>query len=162
MRRSGTPSKLSDSVNRRLNSYALAASAAGVGVLALTQPAEGKIIYTKTLVKIGPGKDLTLDLGRSGKAHFLFLNYLRSSRYEEANELKVRPIAPNAIFSHAAVESSGVSVGPGGQFETGTQLMGGFYRACSVQAGAPGSCQSSTRGEWHNVTGGYLGMKFLV
>ncbi len=38
-----TPSRLSDSLHHRLNMYALAASAAGVGVLALAQPAEAEI-----------------------------------------------------------------------------------------------------------------------
>ncbi len=36
----GTPSKLSDSVHHQLNMYALAASAAGVGMLALVPPTE--------------------------------------------------------------------------------------------------------------------------
>jgi len=46
MQRPRTPSNLSESLHRQLNSYALAASAAGVGMLALAQPAEGKIVYT--------------------------------------------------------------------------------------------------------------------
>lgn len=37
---------LSDSTTRQLRTYALAASAAGVGVLALTQPVEAEIVYT--------------------------------------------------------------------------------------------------------------------
>jgi hypothetical protein len=39
-------SSLSESVQRQLNMYALAASAAGVSLLALASPAEGRIIYT--------------------------------------------------------------------------------------------------------------------
>jgi len=41
-----TPVHLSDSVHRKLDMYALAARTAGVGVLALVQPTEAKIIYT--------------------------------------------------------------------------------------------------------------------
>jgi hypothetical protein len=41
----GTPAKLSELTQQRLNSYALAAAAAGVGMLALTQPAEAKIAF---------------------------------------------------------------------------------------------------------------------
>jgi hypothetical protein len=37
---------LSPPLQQRLNSYALAAGAAGVGVLAVTQPAAAKIVYT--------------------------------------------------------------------------------------------------------------------
>jgi hypothetical protein len=46
---SRTPSNLSDSVHQHLNMYALAASAAGVGVLALVQPANARIVYTHVL-----------------------------------------------------------------------------------------------------------------
>jgi hypothetical protein len=43
----------SDSLHRQLNMYALAASAAGVGVLALAQPATAKIVYTPVHHVIG-------------------------------------------------------------------------------------------------------------
>lgn len=46
--RPGATAELSDSLHHRLNSYALAASAAGVGVLAVAQPADAKIVYTPT------------------------------------------------------------------------------------------------------------------
>jgi hypothetical protein len=44
------PSQLSESLHQRLNAYALAASAAGVGILALVPHAEAKIVYTPTYV----------------------------------------------------------------------------------------------------------------
>lgn len=47
MKRSSGPRKtasLSQSTNHKLNTYALAASAAGVGILALIQPAQAKIV----------------------------------------------------------------------------------------------------------------------
>jgi hypothetical protein len=59
MKRSPRPRdivSLSDSVHQRLNSYALAAGAAAVGVLPLAQPADAKIIYTKTHQVIGEVK----------------------------------------------------------------------------------------------------------
>jgi hypothetical protein len=47
MKRSArVPSQLSESMHRRLSAYTLAASAAGVGMLALVQPAEARIVYT--------------------------------------------------------------------------------------------------------------------
>ena len=53
MRRSPRPRKaLSDSLHQRLNMYALAASAAGVGALALSQPASAKVICTAANVTI--------------------------------------------------------------------------------------------------------------
>jgi hypothetical protein len=44
--RSRKTAELSESVHRQLSMYALAASAAGVGLLSLAQPVEAKIIYT--------------------------------------------------------------------------------------------------------------------
>jgi hypothetical protein len=63
MNRSSTPRKtacLSKSVHQQLNMYAIAAGAAGVGVLALAGPAEAKIIYTQTHVVIGTNPPPTL------------------------------------------------------------------------------------------------------
>jgi hypothetical protein len=56
-RPSRTPSRLSTALRNHLNMYSLAASAAGVGVLALAQPAEAKIVYTKTHHVIGDKQD---------------------------------------------------------------------------------------------------------
>ena len=44
MKRFRKTAKLSESIHQQLSMYALAASAAGVGMLA--QPAEAKIVYT--------------------------------------------------------------------------------------------------------------------
>jgi hypothetical protein len=68
---SRTPSKLSDSLRQQLNMYALAATAAGVGLLALAQLAEAKIIYTKTHHVIDDhNRYYYLDLNHDGKADF--------------------------------------------------------------------------------------------
>jgi hypothetical protein len=56
--------------NRRLNMYALAASAAGTGLLTFAQPADGKIIYTATHQKIQTFVPLHLDLNHDGKPDF--------------------------------------------------------------------------------------------
>ena len=72
-----TASNLSESVHQRLNMYALAASAAGVGVLALAQPAEAKIIYTPAHKSIGA--KTFLDLNHDGVHDFKFI-YSRTVR----------------------------------------------------------------------------------
>lgn len=68
------PACLSVSLGRRLNSYALAASAAGVGVLVLAEPAEGKIVYTPAHVKIGYNSEYNLDINHDGITDFIFSN----------------------------------------------------------------------------------------
>jgi len=51
---------LSDSLHKQLNMYALAASAAGVGALALAVPAEAKIVYTPVHVTLQDDKPFPL------------------------------------------------------------------------------------------------------
>jgi hypothetical protein len=64
--------KLSDSVQRRLNSYALAAGAAGVGVLALAQTTQAKIVYTAAHKQLPINKAFYLDLNHDRINDFKF------------------------------------------------------------------------------------------
>ena len=73
MRRSTGPrntASLSNSVDEHLNMYALAAGAAGVGMLAMAQPAAAKIIYTRAHINIGFDQAIPLDLNHDGIADF--------------------------------------------------------------------------------------------
>jgi len=75
MQRSFRPRKsanLSDSVQQQLNKYALAAGAAGVGVLVLGQTAEAKIVYTPADTNITPDHIIPLDLNHDGIVDFAF------------------------------------------------------------------------------------------
>ena len=50
-----TARNLSEPAHQRLKTYALAASASGVAMLALALPAEGKIVYRRDNQPIPPG-----------------------------------------------------------------------------------------------------------
>src|SRR5689334_17172854 len=65
---------LSDSVHHRLNMYALAATAAGVGMLAGPPAADARIVYTAANVELS-GKPFPLDLNHDGKAEFFLWHY---------------------------------------------------------------------------------------
>lgn len=67
-----TASNLSDSIHQQLNMYAVMASAAGVGMLALSQPAAAKIVYSSAHKLIESGQTVSLDLNHGGKADFSF------------------------------------------------------------------------------------------
>jgi hypothetical protein len=67
-------SSLSDSVHLRLDMYALAASTAGVGALALARPSEAEIVYTPAQVTIRINKTIPLDLNHDGKTDFCLPN----------------------------------------------------------------------------------------
>jgi hypothetical protein len=63
------PSQLSESLHKRLSANTLAASAAGVSLLALAHPADAKIVYTPANLNIPPGA-VPLDLNHDGVADF--------------------------------------------------------------------------------------------
>ena len=62
--------RLAPSTHKRLSSYALAASAAGVGILALTLPSEAEIVYTPGDHVINKGHSYNLDLNNDGTTDF--------------------------------------------------------------------------------------------
>jgi hypothetical protein len=154
----GTPASLSNSTNHKLNMYALAASAAGVGMLALTQSSEAKIVYTPTWVEIVPKAKIPLDLNHDGKTDFTLSNSL-SAYAGWQDKLKVEPNSNNAVLGTGASAyalRSGVHVGPNGKFQLTHTLMATHYGRCQSE------CASQSNGRWVNVTRRYLGLKFSI
>jgi hypothetical protein len=160
-----TPSELSQSVHERLNMYALAASAAGVGTLVLAHPAEAKIVYTPTHVIIGLHGSYKLDLNHDGKTDFNFLqSFFISQTYGESYQeiLTVVPLGENQVIggvtqtqinSHYAVAlAPGVRIGPKGRFSKGPNGMAWFGTGFTTWCG----------GHWFDVKNRYLGLEFRV
>ena len=145
--------------------YALAGSAAGVGVLALAQPAEAKIVYTKANVTIGVGGVLhhRLDLNHDGINDFSF-SYPGTSGGPHSGALMVRsPDKGNKVvlrtsgtrhqqFYPAAI-SAGMLVGPKLRFRSGKQQVMAEWESNSVH---------TSRGNWMNVKNRYLGFEFVI
>jgi hypothetical protein len=73
-RRSRKPSAISESLHQRLNAYALAANAAGVGLLALAQTAQAKIIYSPAHRVIEPKHSYDIDFNHDGIPDFKIAN----------------------------------------------------------------------------------------
>ena len=65
---------LSHLLLNKLNAYALAASAAGVGAIAMAQSAEAKIVYTPAHIKLVPHHVAKIDLDGDGSADVVFTN----------------------------------------------------------------------------------------
>ena len=65
--------ELSKSLHQQISMYALAASAAGVSLLALTPTTEAKIVYTPANVNLQGNHPFALDLNRDGKIDFFLL-----------------------------------------------------------------------------------------
>jgi hypothetical protein len=166
MKRSSGPRKtanLSESVHQQLNMYAIAASAAGVGMLALAPPSEAKIVYTPTHINITPNHTVPLDLNHDGTKDFSFRNVLSTTSVGSfrSDRLSILPQHANEIWGHrtgagahyASALAAGIKVGPSGAFSAGSRSMaygrddvGSYY------------CE----GKWNNVQKRYLGLKFTI
>jgi hypothetical protein len=73
LRESGTTKQLCHSLNRRLNVYALAANAAGAGLLAMPQPLQAEVVFTPAQITLSNGP-LAIDLNNDGAVDFILSN----------------------------------------------------------------------------------------
>ncbi len=157
---------LSESIHQQLSMYALAASAAGVGILATAQQAEAKIVYTPANVKIVQnGGLITFDLNHDGIPDFGLSNKftsfssnelwtLNAVQARQANEIREGlPCYEEELC--AAALPKGAKIGLKGQFQQDPRsglLM--------IQLAICDSC--SNNGPWLNVKQAYLGLKFVI
>jgi hypothetical protein len=160
------PSRLSDSLDQRLQQYALAASIAGVGAFVLTSPAEGKVVYTPANLPIVPSSKLNLDLNHDGITDFQFSNFfLRCSScgHQEDAKVKIFPAGQNNSIwgtgKYASVLRTGASIGANGHFRPGRSVM--VASKGSSDCGQE-SCPIGRSGQWDDITRGYLGFKFVI
>ena len=82
---------LSESVQRHLNMYALAATAAGVGMMVPTQPAGARIVYTPAHVAIGKNRSFLIDLNHDGMPDFGIHNQQFLSSNRRVNKIHADP-----------------------------------------------------------------------
>jgi len=152
---------LSTSLEKKLIGYVAAASAAGVGVLACSPPAQSQVVSTLSWTQIVPGKNVSLDLNNDGIPDFQFSNrtYGTSVGRNLYGILKVLPQQGNAIWGtggSASALGSGVTIGSNSKLQAGHQFMvrGSFYEHYYEGYGS--------RGPWKQVTRMYLGFKFII
>jgi hypothetical protein len=155
---------LSESVHHQLNMYAIAASAAGVGVLALAQNAEAKIIYTATHRVLEAHHHYNLDLNHDGKADFK-LGYF----YSRVTSGTIRSIYASGVPANG-VEGTVGSPFLAAAFNRGTAIPN-HHRFSQAKArmayqcdGFIGMCAQTTsfKGGWVNAIDKYLGLKFKI
>jgi hypothetical protein len=155
-----TPANLSESVHYQLNMYALAASAAGVSLLGLAQPAEAKIVYRHAHITISPYAlhSYALDLNHDGKTDFVIQSTWTETgdssagtQHLLASAVKCNGVA--AAYGGAAAMKAGQQIGPHKNF-TGRVMASDQWSA--------GASTSVKRGNWVNVSNRYLGLKFKI
>jgi hypothetical protein len=164
-----TPAKLSDSINGHLNKYALAVSAAGVGMLALAQPAQAKIVYTPAHVNFSQHPPVTLDLNHDGISDFILAlgSRVESEGFVSGFAVAYAPrsnnmdeIVATAKGAQAVALRAGERIGPGRIFGGAEILV-----AHTTQFGK-GSSSTQWLDQWGNGGKGlkdrYLGLKFMI
>jgi hypothetical protein len=158
-RRSGLP----ESLYRQLNAYALAASAAGVGVLALAPSAQARIVYTKTHQLIGANGIYAMDLNHDGTADFLVSQFTYNTTIAHV-WLRAKPAVGNAVigatvqscgFHFASALDRGVRIGDGQHFLSTSKVASATMVFSSNHSCGP-------TGKWVNVNNRYLGLRFLI
>jgi hypothetical protein len=150
---------LSESTSRLLESYALAASAAGVGILALAVPVEGKIVYTPANVKITHGGSYKLDLNHDGITDFTLQDTFATNTSTFISRLSVSPAAGNGAQGWTGAQRYAFALKPGAKIGQADYFPG--RQLASVVAGPGGSSPGYT-GSWVNVKNRYLGLKFKI
>jgi hypothetical protein len=146
--------KLSKSTTHQLHTYALAASAAGVGVLALSGPAQAKIVYTPAHLKIPIGNPFMLDLNHDGVTDLSFLEETSTA----GSGLRLYGPKANAVIGYdvrqtgfASALKAGVRVGPKKKFVDASFAIMLAYNRSSGSVGA-----------WKDLKNRYLGVKFSI
>lgn len=142
-------SGLNERLNKHLLAYAATAGAAGVSMLAMTQSAEAKIVYTPTNRTIHSGS--VLDLNNDGIHDYFFhgpFNICGTCSYFD-----VLAVRSNKLLSHGAPQAAGVTVGPGDKLSRGG---GEMTDHCTC------SGHSASGGPWYGVQNGYMGFEFRI
>lgn len=98
------PTALNTNLNKALISYAAAACAAGVAILAEAMPAEGEIVYTSTNTPILVGSPVSLDLNHDGVIDFVLSNNLDGPRRHPS-------CSPCTLVQHGSLKAGPLQVG---------------------------------------------------
>lgn len=157
------PALLSDSLNVQLNAYALAASAAGVGLLVLAAPGEAKIIYTPAHEKIGPKSKFNLDLSHDGNTDFTLTNGTYIGSF--GTSLWFLSVGPardgNEVWGHtfrSGRYGAASALFPKVRIKSAQHFAPGEKGMATLPLGSANTCS----GPWANVRNRYLGFKFAI
>lgn len=150
--------QISSLLSRKLNAYTLAAGAAGVTLLALTQPADAEVVYTPVHVILNGSRVIyDLDVNNDGVADFGFI--VVNSSFGGALQVGAAGLVPDAVLFNGigqgpAALNRNAAIGPGKSFYGCVGSCGYIFMATVFAHGSEGN--------WINVTNHYLGLKFYV
>jgi hypothetical protein len=162
---------LPTSIEHRIKLYSLAATAAGVGMLALSQPAAGEVVYTKAKIYVSPfGGTASIDLNNDGKPDFQFTAPAGGYDHSFYASLLVGPLRGGEVVGghrqlhspYASALAGGAKIGPSAHFSS-SAVRGNIIVERSIGF-ASASTFKQFVGSWNfpNGTNHYVGVKFLI
>jgi hypothetical protein len=164
--------ELSESVRHKLDTYALVASAAGVSLLVLAQPADARIVYTSTHHVIGHAGRYNLDLNHDSKTDVtLYETNHATSEGGQVTRLIAAAEPGNLVKGYPLWNSVGSRLPYASALRPGQKIGGSQTRfgygspapmaAAATVAGGP----AYSFGAWGNlpfIPYRYLGIKFEI
>lgn len=158
--------RLRQTAENKLLSYATAASAAGIGLLALTQPANANIIFTPAHQTILPNQTIKLDLNNDGVSEFslrIFNFHLggvyQTGRNDSSGSINLagsansdKAVKAVSNFGFVDALASNAKVGVSDQFESG------IMAECTITNGGSGGAL----GPWVKQRNKFLGVSFGI
>ncbi len=157
---------VSESADRRLKLYSLAAAAAGVSVLAMAQPSEGEVIVTKKAIQLHAGIPVSVDLNNDGLADFKFsfTTFFSSSHYKYNAKLAVKGLTKGKVVGmkssdfrgpYASALAGGANIGPAAHFSSSKGQI-------TVEREKQYGSATGYYGNWKDEANHYLGVKFQI
>jgi hypothetical protein len=157
--RPSRPEPHSELLSRRLNMYSVSAVAAGVGLLAMTPPASGEIIYTHVNVSVrGYGDEsYAIDLNNDGKADFTLSGHWSRTYFGSGGNSSIH-IIPAKGNGAAGFDGSAAALVEGDTIDGAHRFGGTLMAWMNTFFGS----DFGAGGRWKNVKNGYLGLKFKI
>jgi len=158
--------RLPGELEKSLLNYAAAATAAGVGLLALAASAEARIVYTRANEQIVPDHRFPLDLNHDKKTDFTLVDTVGAIFFTNWGVLTAYPNrSGNAIWGYQATGGlrfasalpAGFKLGPNKGFSLGQKVM-----AQSTFLGGRRQYSTSCKGPWKGAINRYLGFQFKI
>ena len=146
---------------KQLRSYAIAAAATGVSVLALTVPSQAEIVYKRAHQVIGDGSSFNLDLTGDKTVDLTIANKRHSHCTTDGfcsttQFLNVKMAGTNQVVYNvygAVAMKPGMQIGPKNVWRGGNQNMAVILAGFGT---------GGVGGSWVNVNSRYLGVKFEI
>ena len=169
---SGPAKDSTEKIDHRMKLYSLAATAAGVSMLALTQASVGEVVVTKKNIPLNTGSPVSIDLNKDGLADFEFsITSFRTTRSSHLHlKETVKPLTHGGLVGgpwnaqpgpYASALVRGAKIGPSAHFVGGNVVI---QRNSEFSSG-----QGISYGNWPFTYGGsdgtevrFLGVKFQI